>query len=736
MLQQRDPVEPRPAVPHYEVTYTPAPPPAEEGFDIRAVLAVLFRRRWLILITFLAVFSLGMAYTLSQRPIYESTASIIVNSNNVLGAEDIGVLKDLQTVTENRSIETQVAVLSSSALLQEAYAKLDQDTQRRGFRSTSVPGWAVRVSGKHNTDVIDITVEAYTAAAAAAFANSIAQTYFTRDLADVREATQQALRYLEDKRNGLNDQLVDVNKRLAALKAQTGMLNPEASLTETAQRLSSLQADLDDARTQMSISEQTLASLRTQLSHEEQTVISGTTVTGNPRYTAALASIDALQQERTRMLQEYTPTSPEVQAINGRIADETRALGSISTTIVANESHAQNPLHEATMRDYAVALGAQTAAAARARRLEATLNEWRERAKGMPERERQFVELTQLQTQLKGTYDLITTKVHNLLLGERILPNGHVVSVADVPAQPVRPRKTTDTVVFLLLSLVIVGVLVRLIELVDDRVHDDKSAEVLTGLPAVGIIGEIPGNAAPLLSAAHPHPPLLEQFRVLRNNLSLTDAAQHRKVLAVTSFAKSEGKSVVSANLAIAMALDGKRALLLDGDLYRQPTVSVGKDVQGAGLTEILRGEITLDAALQPTDVAGLSFLPSGKFPTHPVELLNSPEASSLLRELADRFDIIILDCPPCTKFSDVQVIAKHADGMLVVVANEKTPRRGLRMAVDNLRFLGAPLVGLVINRVKSQHQGYNYQDYYDAYVPAEDAALTTADLKALGNRD
>jgi len=698
----------------------------EESVDLQGWLAVLHRRRWLMAVTFVVLFSLGMVHTLRQTPIYESTASILVTTNSVPRPDDNAVPSE---VTQNRSVETQVAVLTSYALLREAYAKLDPAQQLQGFRTRDVPSWAVRAAPRKSTDVIDIVTQAYTPTAAAALANSVAQTYFTRDLADVREATRQARQYVEDNRGAINEQLAEVNKELATLKARTGMLNPEAQLTQTAQRISSLQSELDEANTQVSVNEQSLHELQRQLTTQDRSVVSGSTVTGNPRYASVVAGIDALQNERATLLQEYTPNSAEVQAIDARIAEQEQHLKAISSTIVAQESHVRNPLHEATLRDYAVALAGRTAAQARAHRLTTTMAEWQQRAKTLPEKERQYLELTQRQTQLKGTYDMLTTKNHNLLLSERILPNGRVVSVGAVINTPVKPRKTTDAVVYFLLSLICVGVLVRIVEWLDERVHDPETAEHLTGLPALGLIGEVPQHASSLLSDGVHYSPLLEQVRILRNNLSLTEAARDRRCLAVTSAATHEGKSMISTNLAISLAMDGKRVLLVDADMYRRSMISLSKNHDAPGLSEVLRGECQLENALQSTDIDGLTLLSSGKLPPNPVELLNSPAAVDLFAELSATYDRVILDCPPCAKFSDVQVIARHIDGLLFVVAGDQTERRGLQQAIGNLLRIGAPLIGLVMNRIDMHRRGYSYgSGYYDAYYsPAQ------PNLKALG---
>ena len=136
----------------------------------------------------------------------------------------------------------------------------------------------------------------------------------------------------------------------------------------------------------------------------------------------------------------------------------------------------------------------------------------------------------------------------------------------------------------------------------------------------------------------------------------------------VTSTAPGEGKSVTAANLAIAMALDGKKVILVDCDL-RRPTVHEKFGIRGTpGLTNVLVGAMDLDLALQDTEVENLKLLASGPIPPNPAELLNSRAFEVVQEQLKDRSDVVILDSPPCLSVADAQVLAANVDGLIYVV--------------------------------------------------------------------
>ncbi len=713
---------PVPATPASEIPFNVGSQRVDdEVIDLRVWWQVFLRRRWLILGVVGMVLVLGMAHTLTQQPIYQSVAEILVTSNTPLRAEDMSVLADLQALTQKRSVETQVAIITSPALLQAAFEKLDRPSRLAGFGSLAAPEWAVKATPGKNTDIIEIEVLSYVPSTAAAYANSIARTYFERDLADIRAATRQAREYIEEHRGKIGAQLNEANRQLAELKRQTGNINPESKLSQVAQHLAELRAELDDARAQASAGMQSMQVLQRQLAREQKTVVADTSVTSNPRFSAALATIDALQSERTRLLQEYTNDSPEVREINARIAAEEGRLRDISATIVANESHTLNPVRDAFRRDYATALAAQQAARARVNVLQSTISTWENTAKLLPEQERKFSELLQRQALLKSTYEMLINKSYTLLAGERTLPNGRIVSEGIATTAPVRPRVRTNVVLFFLLGLICAVLAAAVAERLDDRVYDQQTAEQLTGLPALGSIHEISANTPCLLSDPEAPAVMLEAVRVLRNTLSLIAAGQGMRSFALTSVSAGEGKSTISTNLGITLAREGKRVLLVDGDWYRQPNRPFLPTQHDYGLTNVLRGGCTLEDAILPTAVDGLFFLPTGTFAREAADMIDTPRGEAFFHELAQRFDRVIVDCPPCAKLSDIQLLSRRVDGLLMVVAHGRTLKRGLVFSVRNLRLIGARLVGIVMNRVPAR-KGYGYS-YYDPYYPAMPAA-------------
>jgi capsular exopolysaccharide synthesis family protein len=138
--------------------------------------------------------------------------------------------------------------------------------------------------------------------------------------------------------------------------------------------------------------------------------------------------------------------------------------------------------------------------------------------------------------------------------------------------------------------------------------------------------------------------------------------------------------------------------------------LNVMRDV---GFTNVLMGTSKLEDAVISTEYEGLSFLPAGTLPPNPSEVLSSQPSRDLFKRLAKSYDIVILDCPPAAQLSDVQVISTIVDGMLLLVAINRTFKRGLQFTYRALTQVSAPLIGLVMNRVELHRHRYGYYGYY-----------------------
>lgn len=311
-----------------------------------------------------------------------------------------------------------------------------------------------------------------------------------------------------------------------------------------------------------------------------------------------------------------------------------------------------------------------------------------------------------------------------------------IVEPATMPAAPVSPRKDVNLALGLLAGLAFGVAAAVLRESLDTSVKDDADLASLTDSPVLGSIGfDRDAVRQPLVPIKGGRSIRAEHYRSLRTNLRFVDIDAPPRCVVLTSSVSLEGKSITSCNLALTLAGSGSRTVLVEGDL-RRPSISNYMGLEGSvGLTDVLVGRVALLDALQPwgdTDLP-LHVLPSGALPPNPSELLDSANMEELLAELRERADFVIVDAPPLLAVTDAAILAKAADGALVVVRHGKTPRTQIRRAFDALAHVDAKVLGTVLNMVptsgprRGRYGAYGYGYHSEAVPPAASAGAAGA---------
>lgn len=296
---------------------------------------------------------------------------------------------------------------------------------------------------------------------------------------------------------------------------------------------------------------------------------------------------------------------------------------------------------------------------------------------------------------------------------------------ASIPESPVVPRTTRNIVIGLLLGIV-AGVGFAVVrDALDNTVKDRETLESITN---AGIVGNIPldkeRRTQPAIVFEQSNSAIAEAFRKLRTNLQFLSIDNPPRVIVLTSSVPSEGKSTTAINIALALAEAGHKVVLVDGDM-RRPMLHKYLDLVGpVGFSTVLSGAASLDDALQKTRYSGLTVLTAGTVPPNPSELLGSQAARKLLDELAAKYDYVIVDSTPLLAVTDAAILAAASDGVLVIAKYGQTKREQLAHAVENLKSVGAPLLGAVFTLVPTR--GNSRYSYSYSYYGTDDLYAAT----------
>lgn len=223
-----------------------------------------------------------------------------------------------------------------------------------------------------------------------------------------------------------------------------------------------------------------------------------------------------------------------------------------------------------------------------------------------------------------------------------------------------------------------------------------------------------------------PHSIVAEAFKNLRANLFFSAPAGQQSTVLVTSPSGGNGKTTVASNLAIAIALTGRRVLLIDANFRRAGLPRIFSGMRADGLSNILIGQGHLDDYVTASSVPGLDLVSAGPIPPNPAELLGSSYLRDMLLEARARYDQIILDGPPVLLVSDAIVLSGAVDGVILVCQYRATSRGALQRSQSQLDAVNANIYGAVLNRVESRAGGYfrkNYREFYQYSESDEEGA-------------
>ncbi|QQS10597.1 MAG: polysaccharide biosynthesis tyrosine autokinase [Rhodospirillales bacterium] len=291
---------------------------------------------------------------------------------------------------------------------------------------------------------------------------------------------------------------------------------------------------------------------------------------------------------------------------------------------------------------------------------------------------------------------------------------------------PVAPRKDVIVLMAFLASIGLGVAVSIIIELMDSGFRSIHQLEQHTGVAALGMVpfqsNRLRRNSKPWLSVVDkPNSAYSEALRTIRTGIALSSADHPQRTVVVTSSVPGEGKTTTSLSLASASAASGARTLIIDCDM-RQPSLHKNLGVENTeGLAEFLAGQKDLEELVHVEPKTGLYYVLAGKRPPSPTDLLGSLRMRRLLEQLAETFDLVILDTPPVLAVSDALLLVRQTDTTIFVVRWEKTRRDVATAGVKMVYEAGARLSGIVLSQVDlRRHAQYDYTDsgvyYYQGY--------------------
>jgi len=686
---------------------------AASSFSLQEYAGILRRRRAIILQAFVIVLVAGVLVTIFQAPTYQTGGKLLVEPQSfvISSMSTSDPLADLFRVNSQYSLPTQLQLLQGGDMRKKVADKI----------GNNVPGFTV--AAQEGTSIILVSAEGDNPDNLAQAINTLMDIYVNQVMDQSGQDLQRAIDFEKEQMDKAQRDLDDAQRRIESFKRSHNVpdLGParDAAMKTAVDLTTSYNGLLIDHQLLQARIVQTEQRLRAEpvLSSElaKLQVDSATKELLDPGIRALDDQIDQLkiQQILQTEAQDLGPRDSAVLLLTKQLellANRRKKLvdDMIRRNTVVNPARREleNSLLQMTSED---AIKAKQLGLVHDQLIQA-----QSRLAEFPRYEFSYTAMQQKMEQSRTRFNNAASKIDDLhiRMTTRRRP-ARILENAEVPNTPIRPKRAQNIMFAAMLGLFAGLCLALLQELFDDRINSPEDAERALAIPNLGYIPMIEEEGLRLIRDISTFSPLMESYRTLRTNINFAAVGHDVKSILVTSSVPAEGKSTTCANLAMAMALDGKRVIIVDADLRRPAQHKLFKVSSSPGLTDILVGTHTIDDVLQPSKVEGVSIIPAGSPPPNPAELLGSAAMGQFLGNVESIADVVLFDSPPTLAVADAVVLAARVDGVLLVIGFGDTKKTNTRQAKAVLARASARVLGTVLNRMVGPSSGYYYGKYY-----------------------
>jgi polysaccharide biosynthesis transport protein len=691
---------------------------------------IILNRRWIVMAVAAGVFLTVLFATVRQKPVFIASGILQVDLPKGSIAEVDELFQD--RAAPETYLQTQTEILHSADMISKVMASLgSEDGPEPASAKSTVQDFQnhLTVEVVKGADLIQISFESEYPERAAKTVNQLMSLYIEKGSQDRTQTVQSASHWLLDQvrdtkakfeQASLNLQRYESDHKLLFVQDKDGVPQDLDS-----QKLQQLQSDLSHAQ-----------AVRVEKETRIQRARAGdASALQSPALDALREKEESLNRQFTQLSAKFGPNFPEVIQARDQLE-----------SVRADEAAERNRLVETAAADLEVARR-QEEFARQAYDAQQTI------VSGTTDERLQDAMLKRAVELDNQLYEGLLRQMNDAGLSSKFsATNARIVEPAQVPYTRVRPKISFNLLLGAFAGLTLGFGLALFQEHMQDTFSSAEDIELGLSIPLLGVIPAIAAQISPEHDWNHSgtkQPSLLQETRIpdlrhehdgwfrldrdgqnyfelsesirnLRTSITFAiDGARPQSIL-VSSAVPGDGKTSISANLAIALAQLGKRVLLIDADLRRPKLHRFFSIENRDGLTGFLEGRRDWRTFVRSADVRGLHLIVSGGTPPNPAELLSSDRMRDLIRQARTLFDVVIVDSPTLLHMADSRVLASYVEAVVLVVRSGFTPRKLVKQAFSSVRSVSDRFVGIVLNQVDLTNEEYSYS--YSTYSPSAGA--------------
>jgi capsular exopolysaccharide synthesis family protein len=713
-----------------------------EEIDLQKYWLVL-KRRWIAVIgVFGSVLTFSSVCAFSLRPVYQAQASLLIKTDRTssltgLGG-DVGRLEPL--MIQSSPVDTQAQIVKSVPVLQETIRTLDlKDDAGNPLRIEDLDQ-ALTVVNAKGTDILDIYYVDYDPHLAAKVVNTLIKIYIKHNIQANRAQAVSAGKFIWEQLPKTEQAVKQAESNLRKFKEQNKVVVLQQEAAEAVSAISRLDEQITSVKAQLVNVTAQSKKLQQQIKLESQKSIIYAELSQIPGTQQLLTQLQKLQADLAIARTKFQPSHPTVVDLEQQVAALNKVLQErIKQVAGPNQQVALKDLQiggvrQALIQDLATTEKIRIGLEKQITQLINTRNAYKQRASILPKLEETQRELERKLKAAQTTYETLLIRMQEVNVAEhQNIGNASIISPALVPDKPSGPRKLLLIAAGAILGALLAVVAAFSLELVDQYVKTLKEAKELFQYTLLGVIPDLSRyGKTSTTKLDRPIPKVIgrdihlfairDAYQMLQANLKFLSDKQ-LKAIAVTSSVAKEGKSEVSANLAVVMAQVGRKVLLVDADMRRPCQHHIWELTNAQGLSNaIVDDQIPLSTIVQKV-IPNLHVLTSGAIPPNPLALLDSQRMAALVTVFARNYDCVIFDTPPLAGTADAAVLGKLVDGLLLVVRPGVVNSASAHAAKEFLTQSGQKVLGMVINGVNVKNEPDSY--FYYAQDSLESVSMS-----------
>ncbi|WNZ47622.1 polysaccharide biosynthesis tyrosine autokinase [Leptolyngbya boryana CZ1] len=722
--------------------------------DLRKFILIISRYWAPSLIAFsVIVLPIGI-FALTRKANYRAVGSVLIKkdvpSSAVLGLKvDVG---EIDSLDRTGPLTTQAEIVKSLPIVQRTIDELDLRDKEGLPLKSDVFLKNLKVAPVPRSDLLSVEYRSEDPQLAAEVVNHLVKLYLDTNLQTNRAEVKAAREFIQTqlpivernvRRAEQDIRRFKENNQIVALQEEER--SSVAVTAELEKRISEIRAKLLGATARAN-------ELRQQVGRDVNAASTQVALSQSTGVQETLKRYQDLQNQLAALQGRYRDDHPKVAEMQRQV-DELGELLKGRIFEVTGQAASSRPdvgslqlggFRQQLVTELVMAQLEQLNLAQQEESLNASLAAHEQRASALPKFATAEAELGRRLKAAQATYETLLSKLQEVQVAEQQqLGNASILSKAIPPEKPLLLTSNLGKLLLIsaggIVGLIVGGTVAILAYLLDRRIRSVQDLKDIFDSPILGIIplfqdaglsqmvesltrsfqkhGSTPtGFDTELVVRDVPRSPATAAYQMLRTNLKFISSDRQARAFVVTSCIAGEGKSTVSANLALAYAQQGQRVLLIDADLRRprQHEVWSIDSYNKVGLSNLLVGITSLEDAVRPV-MENLYLLPAGKIPPNPVTLLDSERMAHLVQDFLGKFDCVIFDTPPLSGIADALILGKMTDGIVLVSRMGTVNFSSAQNAKEYLGQAEQKVLGIVINGVnpKDEPDSYFYGAYY-----------------------